>query len=105
MTAWATRAGSAASTSPRPAPPGASAGCAPTSPPAPRRNQPQRAKRQERKVMAKIGFIGLGILGAPLAGHLPGGGHEVTSCVNSTPEPGEQKKKGRNLAINPKPSH
>lgn len=28
--------------------------------------------------MAKIGFIGLGVMGAPMAGHLAGAGHDVT---------------------------
>ena len=27
--------------------------------------------------MAKIGFIGLGIMGAPMAGHLVAGGHSL----------------------------
>ena len=48
--------------------------------------------------MAKIGFIGLGIMGAPMAGHLLDGGHEVTSCVHRTPAPEELTKKGLKLA-------
>ena len=28
--------------------------------------------------MSKIGFIGLGIMGAPMAGHLLAGGHELS---------------------------
>src|SRR3546814_15325462 len=52
--------------------------------------------------MAKIGFIGLGIMGAPMAGHLLDGGHEVTSCVHRTPAPEELKKKGLQLAKTPK---
>src|SRR3546814_20635318 len=52
--------------------------------------------------MAKIGFIGLGIRGAPMAGHLLDGGHEVTSCVHRTPAPEELKKKGLKLAKTPK---
>jgi 2-hydroxy-3-oxopropionate reductase len=47
--------------------------------------------------MAKIGFIGLGIMGAPMAGHLLDGGHEVTSCVHKTPAPDELTKKGLKL--------
>ncbi len=47
--------------------------------------------------MAKIGFIGLGIMGAPMAGHLLDGGHEVTSTVHRTPAPEELKKKGLKL--------
>jgi 2-hydroxy-3-oxopropionate reductase len=52
--------------------------------------------------MAKIGFIGLGIMGAPMAGHLLDGGHEVTSCVHKTPAPEELKSKGLKLAKTPK---
>lgn len=33
----------------------------------------------------KIGFIGLGIMGAPMAGHLLAGGHEVISAIHKTP--------------------
>ena len=35
----------------------------------------------------KIGFIGLGIMGAPMAGHLLNGGHEVFSAIHKTPAP------------------
>ena len=28
--------------------------------------------------MSKIGFIGLGIMGAPMAGHLQAGGHDLS---------------------------
>ncbi|MEC9045152.1 MAG: 2-hydroxy-3-oxopropionate reductase [Pseudomonadota bacterium] len=34
--------------------------------------------------MMKIGFIGLGIMGAPMAGHLLAGGHTVISAVHNT---------------------
>src|SRR3546814_9544800 len=47
-------------------------------------------------------FIGLGIMGAPMAGHLLDVGHEVTSCVHRTPAPDELKKKGLKLAKTPK---
>ncbi len=47
--------------------------------------------------MAKIGFIGLGIMGAPMAGHLLDGGHEVTSTVHRAPAPEELTKKGLKL--------
>jgi 2-hydroxy-3-oxopropionate reductase len=47
--------------------------------------------------MAKIGFIGLGIMGAPMVGHLLDGGHEVTSTVHRTPAPDELTKKGLKL--------
>jgi 2-hydroxy-3-oxopropionate reductase len=52
--------------------------------------------------MAKIGFIGLGIMGAPMVGHLLDGGHEVTSCVHKTPGPDELTKKGLKLVKTPK---
>jgi 2-hydroxy-3-oxopropionate reductase len=35
--------------------------------------------------MAKIGFIGLGIMGAPMAGHLLDGGHEVPAAYTGAP--------------------
>jgi 2-hydroxy-3-oxopropionate reductase len=33
--------------------------------------------KQQGTIMAKIGFIGLGIMGAPMAGHLQAGGHKL----------------------------
>ncbi len=47
--------------------------------------------------MAKIGFIGLGIMGAPMVGHLLDGGHEVTSSVHRTPAPDALTGKGLKL--------
>lgn len=38
--------------------------------------------------MAKVSFIGLGVMGAPMAGHLAGAGHEVT-VYNRTAEKAE----------------
>src|ERR1700693_6523614 len=35
--------------------------------------------------MAKIGFIGLGIMGRPMAGHLMEGGHELFVHTRRTP--------------------
>ena len=35
--------------------------------------------------MTRIGFIGLGIMGAPMAGHLLRGGHAVTTALNRSP--------------------
>ena len=32
--------------------------------------------------MSKVGFIGLGIMGAPMAGHLIAGGHELFLPTN-----------------------
>ena len=37
----------------------------------------------------KIGFIGLGVMGAPMAGHLADAGHEIVTCVNKSPVPAE----------------
>ena len=37
--------------------------------------------------MTNIGFIGLGIMGAPMAGHLLTGGHSVASATHSKPVP------------------
>src|SRR3546814_13130088 len=34
-------------------------------------------------LMAKIAYIGLGIMGAPMAGHLVRAGHDVTVCNRS----------------------
>jgi 2-hydroxy-3-oxopropionate reductase len=37
--------------------------------------------------MSKIGFIGLGIMGAPMAGHLQGGGHQLAVLtIGNVPE-------------------
>ena len=44
--------------------------------------------------MANIGFIGLGIMGAPMAGHLIAGGHALTTAVHTTPAPQELADKG-----------
>ena len=35
----------------------------------------------------KIGFIGLGVMGAPMAGHLAKSGHQVVTCLNRSPLP------------------
>ena len=35
----------------------------------------------------KIGFIGLGVMGAPMAQHLVAAGHEVATCLNRSPLP------------------
>ncbi len=39
--------------------------------------------------MSKIGFIGLGIMGRPMAGHLQAGGHELFIVKHSSPLPSE----------------
>ncbi len=37
--------------------------------------------------MSKIGFIGLGIMGAPMAGHLQAGGHQLFTVKHKSPLP------------------
>ena len=39
--------------------------------------------------MATIGFIGLGIMGAPMAGHLLKGGHKLMTAIHSKPAPAD----------------
>jgi 2-hydroxy-3-oxopropionate reductase len=51
--------------------------------------------------MTNIGFIGLGIMGAPMAGHLIAGGHAVSTSTHHKPAPAELVAKG--LAAKPTP--
>ena len=51
--------------------------------------------------MARIGFIGLGIMGAPMAGHLIAGGHGVTTSTHHKPAPDALIAQG--LATKPTP--
>ena len=44
--------------------------------------------------MTDIGFLGLGIMGAPMAGHLIEGGHKVRAAVHNTPAPKDLTDKG-----------
>lgn len=44
--------------------------------------------------MAKVGFLGLGIMGAPMAGHLLDGGNEVATAIHRTPAAQELLDKG-----------
>jgi len=44
--------------------------------------------------MAKIGFIGLGIMGHPMAGHLQAGGHDLFVLKRSKPTPADLLKGG-----------
>src|SRR2546421_7228181 len=37
---------------------------------------------QGRVTMSKVGFIGLGIMGAPMAGHLQAGGHQLFALTH-----------------------
>jgi 2-hydroxy-3-oxopropionate reductase len=39
--------------------------------------------------VATIGFIGLGIMGAPMAGHLLKGGHKLMTAIHSKPAPAD----------------
>ena len=52
--------------------------------------------------MAKIGFIGLGIMGAPMAGHLIDGGHELCTSIRQTPAPDWLLEKGLTVCDSPK---
>ena len=52
--------------------------------------------------MSKIGFIGLGIMGAPMAGHLIDGGHEIFTAVRRSPVPDWLQEKGVTLCGSPK---
>ncbi len=36
-----------------------------------------------------IGFIGLGVMGAPMAGHLLDAGHSIVTCLHSSPLPAQ----------------
>jgi 2-hydroxy-3-oxopropionate reductase len=51
--------------------------------------------------MARIGFIGLGIMGRPMAGHLLAAGHELITSVNHKDPPAELL--GRGLQTRPTP--
>ena len=44
--------------------------------------------------MTTIGFIGLGIMGAPMAGHLIDAGHKVVTHTHRSPVPDDLKAKG-----------
>ncbi len=52
--------------------------------------------------MSKIGFIGLGIMGRPMAGHLLDAGHEIYTVEHGAPLPSDLKEKGANVVANPK---
>lgn len=52
--------------------------------------------------MSKIGFIGLGIMGRPMAGHLLDAGHQIISVERSKPLPAELTDKGASTAATPK---
>lgn len=52
--------------------------------------------------MERIGFLGLGIMGAPMAGHLLDAGYAVVSAVNRTRPSAELLAKGLTLAGSPR---
>lgn len=52
--------------------------------------------------MSKIGFIGLGIMGRPMAGHLLDAGHEIYTVEHGASLPSDLKEKGANVVANPK---
>lgn len=52
--------------------------------------------------MANIGFIGLGIMGAPMAGHLIAGGNKVFTSTHRKPAPSELVSKGLESKGSPK---
>jgi 3-hydroxyisobutyrate dehydrogenase-like beta-hydroxyacid dehydrogenase len=45
----------------------------------------------------KIGFIGLGVMGAPMARHLAGAGHEIVTMLNRTLRGATGRRGGRLL--------
>ena len=49
-----------------------------------------------------IGFVGLGIMGAPMAGHLMQGGHQITTCLRKTPAPKMLIDSGLKIVKSPK---
>jgi len=50
----------------------------------------------------KIGFIGLGIMGSPMAGHLQDAGHEVFSLQHRSPLPEHNTAKGLKVCKTPR---
>lgn len=52
--------------------------------------------------MANIGFIGLGIMGAPMAGHLIDGGHTVHTSTHRSPPPKALLDKGLKVVGSPR---
>jgi 3-hydroxyisobutyrate dehydrogenase len=52
-------------------------------------NQPIAQLNDKEKTMAKLAFLGLGVMGGPMAGHLQKAGHEVT-VYNRTTEKARQ---------------
>lgn len=50
-----------------------------------------------------IGFVGLGVMGAPMAGHLLADGHAITTCLNTSPVP-ESLQDSANITVVGNPS-
>lgn len=48
-----------------------------------------------------IGFIGLGVMGAPMAGHLADAGHTIFTCLNRSPLPDELSGKAIEVVGSP----
>lgn len=48
-----------------------------------------------------IGFIGLGVMGAPMAGHLADAGHRIFTCLNRSPLPDTLAGKSVQVVGNP----
>ncbi|WP_343211688.1 2-hydroxy-3-oxopropionate reductase (plasmid) [Aliisedimentitalea scapharcae] len=48
-----------------------------------------------------IGFIGLGVMGAPMAGHLADAGHTIFTCLNRSPLPDELSGKAVEVVGSP----
>jgi 2-hydroxy-3-oxopropionate reductase len=48
-----------------------------------------------------IGFIGLGVMGAPMAGHLADAGHTIFTCLNRSPLPAELSGKAVEVVGSP----
>ncbi|MEP5168187.1 MAG: NAD(P)-dependent oxidoreductase [Shimia thalassica] len=69
----------------------------------PQNGQTLRRKRSRGKHMAKVTFLGLGVMGYPMAGHLQKAGHEVT-VYNRTTAKAEAwaKEHGGAFAATPK---
>ena len=52
--------------------------------------------------MSKIGFLGLGIMGGPMAGHLQKGGHDIYTVQHRSPLPKEVIDGGATICSNAK---
>jgi 2-hydroxy-3-oxopropionate reductase len=55
-----------------------------------------------KNIMSKVGFIGLGIMGQPMAGHLQSAGHQLYLLKHRNPLPGELLDAGAIACASPK---